>query len=69
METRHVRRNVGSPSARLKGSRHAGLWQRRPTERPAHFVMIGWSESRVIEIRDFLFAPYVLERIGWARSG
>jgi hypothetical protein len=40
-----------------------------PMERPAHFVLIDWSESRIIEIRDFLFAPYVLEAIDWARLG
>ena len=38
-------------------------------ERPAHFVLIGWSEGRIIEIRDFLFAPYVLEAIDWVRLG
>jgi RNA polymerase sigma-70 factor (ECF subfamily) len=36
-------------------------------ERPAHFVLINWSESRIIAIRDFLFAPYVLEAIDWVR--
>jgi RNA polymerase sigma factor (sigma-70 family) len=40
-----------------------------PMERPAHFVLIGWAESRIIEIRDFLFAPYVLEAIDWVRLG
>ncbi len=40
-----------------------------PMERPAHFVLIDWSESRIIEIRDFLFAPYVLEAIDWVRLG
>ena len=40
-----------------------------PMERPAHFVLIDWSESRIIEIRDFLFAPYVLEGIDWVRLG
>jgi RNA polymerase sigma factor (sigma-70 family) len=40
-----------------------------PMEKPAHFVLIDWSESRIIEIRDFLFAPYVLEAIDWARLG
>ena len=39
------------------------------TERPAHFVLIDWSEGRVIKIRDFLFAPYVLEAIDWVRLG
>ena len=38
-----------------------------PMERPAHFVLIDWSESRIIEIRDFLFAPYVLEAMDWVR--
>ncbi len=38
-----------------------------PMERPAHFVLIGWSNSRITEIRDFLFAPYVLETIDWTR--
>jgi len=40
-----------------------------PMDRPAHFVLIDWSESRIIEIRDFLFAPYVLEAIDWVRLG
>ena len=40
-----------------------------PMERPAHFVLIDWSESRIIEIRDFLFAPYVLDAIDWVRLG
>ena len=40
-----------------------------PMERPTHFVLIDWSESRIIEIRDFLFAPYVLEAIDWVRLG
>ena len=38
-----------------------------PMERPAHFVLIDWSESRIVKIRDFLFAPYVLEAIEWVR--
>jgi len=36
---------------------------------PAHFVLIGWSESRIVSIRDFLFAPYVLEGMDWVRLG
>ena len=40
-----------------------------PMKRPAHFVLIDWSESRITEIRDFLFAPYVLEAIDWVRLG
>lgn len=38
-------------------------------ERPAHFVLIGWSGDVIVEIRDFLFAPYVLEAADWARLG
>jgi len=40
-----------------------------PMDGPAHFVLIGWSDSRIIEIRDFLFAPYVLEGINWVQLG
>jgi RNA polymerase sigma factor (sigma-70 family) len=40
-----------------------------PMERPAHFVLIDWSESRIIKIRDFLFVPYVLEAMDWVRLG
>jgi RNA polymerase sigma-70 factor (ECF subfamily) len=38
-------------------------------ERPSHFVLIDWSASRIIKIRDFLFAPYALESIDWVRLG
>lgn len=37
--------------------------------RPAHFVLIDWSENRIIGIRDFLFVPYVLEAMDWVRLG
>ena len=40
-----------------------------PMEGPSHFVLIDWSESRIIQVRDFLFAPYVLEAIDWVRLG
>jgi len=40
-----------------------------PMEKPAHFVLLTWSENRINEIRDFLFAPYVLETIDWVRLG
>lgn len=36
-------------------------------ERPSHFVLIEWKAERIAAIRDFLFAPYVLEGIDWAR--
>jgi RNA polymerase sigma factor (sigma-70 family) len=38
-----------------------------PMQRPAHFVLIGWSGARIAWIRDFLFAPYVLDAIDWVR--
>ena len=40
-----------------------------PMERPAHFVLIDWRNDRIAAIRDFLFAPYVLEAIDWGRLG
>lgn len=40
-----------------------------PMERPVHFVLIEWSESRIFGIRDFLFAPHVLEAMDWVRLG
>ena len=40
-----------------------------PMERPAHFVLIDWQSDRIIAIRDFLFAPYALEAVDWARLG
>ena len=40
-----------------------------PMDRPAHFVLIDWAHGKVIGIRDFLFAPYVLETIDWLRLG
>lgn len=30
-------------------------------EKPAYFVLVDWREARITAIRDFLFAPYVLE--------
>jgi RNA polymerase sigma-70 factor (ECF subfamily) len=38
-----------------------------PMERPSHFVLIDWSGDGIVAIRDFLFAPYVLEAIDWVR--
>jgi RNA polymerase sigma-70 factor (ECF subfamily) len=38
-------------------------------ERPAHFVLVDWRNDRIATIRDFLFAPYVLEVIDWGRLG
>lgn len=38
-------------------------------ESPAHFVLIEWSDQQITGIRDFLFAPYVLEAMAWVRLG
>jgi RNA polymerase sigma factor (sigma-70 family) len=35
--------------------------------RPAYFVLVDWQDGRITAIRDFLFAPYVLEAIEWGR--
>src|SRR6185312_6026119 len=40
-----------------------------PMESPAHFDLIDWAENRITRIRDFLFAPHVLEAIDWVRLG
>jgi RNA polymerase sigma-70 factor, ECF subfamily len=31
------------------------------TRRPVHFALLGWTENKLINIRDFLFAPYAME--------
>ncbi len=36
-------------------------------EKPAHFVLVDWRHGRIAAIRDFLFAPYALESVDWAR--
>lgn len=36
-------------------------------EKPAHFVLLDWHEDEIAAIRDFLFAPYVLETVDWVR--
>jgi RNA polymerase sigma factor (sigma-70 family) len=36
-------------------------------ERPSHFVLVEWRDNRIAAIRDFLFAPYVLESADWVR--
>jgi RNA polymerase sigma-70 factor (ECF subfamily) len=38
-------------------------------QQPAHFVLLEWRNDRIAAIRDFLFAPYVLEVIDWGRLG
>ena len=40
-----------------------------PMDGPAHFVLVEWSDGRIAAIRDFLFAPYVLEAADWVRLG
>ncbi|MFK0275991.1 sigma-70 family RNA polymerase sigma factor [Ensifer sp. NPDC090286] len=36
-----------------------------PMEKPAHFVVLDWRGDEIGAIRDFLFAPYVLETVDW----
>jgi len=36
-------------------------------EKPAYFVLIEWRDDRIAAIRDFLFAPYAIESVDWAR--
>lgn len=36
-------------------------------EKPAHFVVLDWRGDEIGAIRDFLFAPYVLETVDWVR--
>jgi RNA polymerase sigma-70 factor (ECF subfamily) len=38
-------------------------------ERPAYFVVLEWRAGQVIGIKDFLFAPYVMEGVEWVRLG
>ncbi len=40
---------------------------RGPMDTPAHFVVLDWRADRIAGIRDFLFAPYVLEAAEWLR--
>lgn len=36
-------------------------------EQPSHFVLLAWQGGQISAIRDFLFAPYVMETAGWLR--
>ena len=36
-------------------------------DRPSHFAILTWTEETVTRIRDFLFAPYVMEGADWVR--
>ena len=38
-----------------------------PMEKPVHFVILDWRGDEIGAIRDFLFAPYVLETVDWVR--
>lgn len=35
--------------------------------RPSHFAILTWTGETIIRIRDFLFAPYVMEGADWVR--
>jgi RNA polymerase sigma factor (sigma-70 family) len=45
------------------------VFEQGALEKPAHFVLIDWRHDRIAAIRDFLFAPYVLETVDWVRLG
>jgi len=36
-------------------------------DKPAHFVLLAWHGGQLAGIRDFLFAPYVMEAVDWVR--
>jgi RNA polymerase sigma factor (sigma-70 family) len=38
-------------------------------EKPAYFVLVDWRNDHISAIRDFLFAPYAVESVDWARLG
>jgi len=37
------------------------------TDKPSHFVLLAWQDGQLAGIRDFLFAPYVMEAADWLR--
>jgi RNA polymerase sigma factor (sigma-70 family) len=37
--------------------------------KPAYFVLVDWRDDHISAIRDFLFAPYAVESVDWARLG
>ena len=43
------------------------VFDRGAMEAPAHFVLVDWHDDQISEIRDFLFAPYVLDAADWVR--
>lgn len=43
------------------------VFDRDAMHQPSHFVLVEWRYDRIATIRDFLFAPYVLESVGWVR--
>ena len=43
------------------------VFDRSAMEKPAHFVLVDWRNDQISKIRDFLFAPYVLESMDWVR--
>lgn len=36
-------------------------------DQPFHFVLLAWRDGRIAGIRDFLYAPYVMEAADWVR--
>jgi RNA polymerase sigma-70 factor (ECF subfamily) len=40
---------------------------RGPMQKPAHFALLDWRNGEIAAIRDFLFAPYVMEAADWVQ--
>lgn len=36
-------------------------------EQPSHFALLAWQDGQLAGIRDFLYAPYVMEALDWVR--
>jgi RNA polymerase sigma factor (sigma-70 family) len=36
-------------------------------EQPSHFVVVDWRGEQIVRIRDFLYAPYVLDAVDWVK--
>jgi hypothetical protein len=45
----------------------AGVRHHNAVREPAHFALLEWRKDRIAGIRDFLYAPYVLDGIDWVR--
>lgn len=46
--------------------RPALLYRRTPADVPAFVVLLGWREGRIVAIRDFHYAQYVMDGLDWS---